>query len=76
MTAERDAEYVKSEALELISAAVENGFIEYVGFHVTDGVLEAETYTDDGEIVAQWVVEITVTQKPAVQDHTGGRSER
>lgn len=57
-----NAEYVRTELLELVAAAMEAGLAEYVGFDVTDGELTAESYDAVGDVVGSWRVEIVVTQ--------------
>lgn len=59
MSRDHDAEYVKNELLEMVTAAMDAGFAEYVGFDVTDGELAAETYDPDGDVKTRWVIEIT-----------------
>lgn len=68
MSDKRDAEYVKNEVLELLSAAVENGLSEYVGFLVEDGELRAETYDDAGNVEQSWQVDVSVRRA----DPSGG----
>ncbi|GGO59018.1 hypothetical protein GCM10010910_00960 [Microbacterium nanhaiense] len=57
---ETDALYVKNELLETLSAAMDAGLFDYVGFAVVDGALTAETYSDDGEVISKWTVEVIV----------------
>ena len=57
---EKNAEYVKNELMEVLSAAMDAGLVMYVGFQVLDGELFAETYADDGDVEARWRIDIAV----------------
>ena len=66
----RDAQYVKKELLDLASAATEEGLAVFAGFKVVDGELIAETYTDDGQVEAEWLVQVTVV--PRAEERADG----
>ena len=61
MTTTHNAEYVKTELLEMLAAAMDAGFAEYVGFNTRGGDLTAKTYDGEGKIVSRWKIDITAT---------------
>ncbi|GAA2577612.1 hypothetical protein [Microbacterium binotii] len=58
MSKTQDAEFVRNDAIETILSAVEYGLLDGATYFMEGDVLRAETYGEDGEPEAQWVIEI------------------